>query len=70
LSKDNKKAMFRIHALVAEHFLNKPIEGEWFVNRYDKDLKNNRVDNLYWESKTVSLSNAGKIGGKISKRGA
>lgn len=69
LSVDNKKTMFRVHKLVAEHFIEKPLEGEWWVNRKDGDRTNNRVDNLYWEKESVSLSNAGKIGGKVSKRG-
>lgn len=71
LSKNDKKKMFRVHKLVAEHFIEKPEgyeDGIWFVNRKDKDLNNNRVDNLYWEKDTVSLSNAGKIGGKATKR--
>ena len=70
LSKDDRKTMIRVHRLVAEAFIEKPldIDGEWYVNRVDKDLDNNKVDNLYWEKDSVSLSNAGKIGGKKSKR--
>ena len=68
LSVDNKKTMYRVHKLVAEHFIEKPLEGKWFVNRKDGDRTNNKVDNLYWEKDSVSNSNAGKIGGKVSKR--
>lgn len=67
LSKDNKKKMHRVHRLVAEHFIENPNEYA-FVNRHNKDLKNNRADNLYWEDKGISLGNAGKIGGKVSKK--
>ncbi|MDO7487016.1 NUMOD4 domain-containing protein [Peribacillus frigoritolerans] len=68
LSMEDTKKMFRVHQLVALHFIDNP-NGYTFVNRLNKDLTNNRADNLYWETPFVSLGNAGKIGGKISKRG-
>lgn len=63
LSIYGKKTMYRIHKLVAEHFIEKPYEykdGIWFVNRKDGDPNNNRVDNLYWVKDIESLGKAGR----------
>lgn len=47
LRKPNVYKKFRIHCLVAIHFIEK-IEGKDYVNHKDKNRSNNTVDNLEW----------------------
>jgi hypothetical protein len=47
LFKDGKRG-FPVHKLVAEHFLPKPSKDHTYVLHLDKDLHNNKIDNLKW----------------------
>jgi len=47
ISKEVGSKTFRVHRLVAEHFL-PPIEGKSHVNHLDFDKLNNNISNLEW----------------------
>lgn len=47
LSKNNKRKIFKLHRLVAEHFLPNP-NNYPEINHIDFNKQNNRVDNLEW----------------------
>lgn len=47
LFKNGKKKYYRVHRIVAEHYLGKPIEGKC-VNHIDGNKLNNNVENLEW----------------------
>ena len=47
LHKDGKVKTFRIHRLVAQHFIPNP-DNLPEVNHIDEDKDNNRIDNLEW----------------------
>ncbi|MDO8492378.1 MAG: NUMOD4 domain-containing protein [bacterium] len=48
LSKNGKAKTHRIHRLVAEYFLEKPLKQATLVNHKDGNKMNNHVDNLEW----------------------
>ncbi|HDI3264805.1 TPA: HNH endonuclease [Vibrio cholerae] len=55
----------QIHLLVAEHFLTKPEDGlYWVVRHKDKDLSNNRADNLEYSTQTHVLKDTSSSMGK------
>ena len=55
LSKNNKQKTFKIHRLVALHFLEKPIDKKYNqVNHKDENKQNNRVDNLEWTTSKLN----------------
>ena len=47
ISNDEGKKHYLIHRLVAETFIPNP-DNKFQVNHKNKDIKNNRVDNLEW----------------------
>lgn len=51
---DNSRKTYYIHILVAETFLNKPLNAEQ-VNHIDKNRSNNHVDNLEWCTQLENL---------------
>ena len=59
---------FRVHRLVAEHFIPNP-EGKETVNHIDGNKENNSVDNLEWATRSEQLYHAYKLGTKKSQKG-
>jgi hypothetical protein len=57
LRKDGVGKMFRVHRLVAEHFIPNPHNLPQ-VNHKDKDKTNNHVDNLEWMSNQQNCEHA------------
>ena len=47
LSKDNIKTNYRVHRIVAEHFINNP-DNKPYVNHIDGNKSNNQYSNLEW----------------------
>lgn len=68
LSKNNKAKEFRMHRLVATHFIPNP-ENKETVNHIDGDKLNNRVDNLEWSTRHENMQHAYKLGLKKMHRG-
>ena len=76
--KDNSRKTYYIHILVAEMFLDKPIDAEQ-VNHLDKDRSNNHISNLEWCTQLENLEHqftntnksilakTNKTWGKVSK---
>lgn len=54
LWKDNKRKLFRVHRLVAMHFIPNP-ENKPMVCHKDDNRKNNHVDNLWWGTSKENL---------------
>lgn len=61
LSKNDKRALYRVHKLVANHFIEKP-ESHFQVNHKDGIRTNNHIDNLEWVSPSDNVLHAYKIG--------
>lgn len=61
LSKDYTKKTFRIHRLVATHFINNPYNLKE-VNHIDGNPKNNNVNNLEWCTRQQNTEHAWRIG--------
>ena len=55
LSRNNVSKSFRVHVLVAKHFLPNP-KGLTDINHKDEDKLNNRVDNLEWCTKSYNIN--------------
>ena len=66
LYKDNKKKMFRIHRLIALHYIENPNNYE-FVDHIDRDPKNNQIGNLRWVTISQNNRNATKVKNASSK---
>lgn len=63
LSKDGILKTFKVHRLVAEHFLPNP-GGLIEINHKDEDKSNNRFDNLEWCTRSYNVN----YGTRISKQ--
>ncbi|HDV4621062.1 TPA: HNH endonuclease, partial [Bacillus anthracis] len=61
LTKNNKKKTFRVHRLVAVHFLPNP-ENKPEVNHEDGNKENNNVGNLKWVTPKENMNHAYKFG--------
>lgn len=61
LSKNNKQRTFRIHILVARAFIPNP-ENKPEVNHIDGNKKNNKVNNLEWNTRSENELHAYKNG--------
>lgn len=68
LSQNGVRKSFRVHVLVAEHFIPKP-HGQVEVNHKDEDKLNNRVDNLEWCTKSYNLTYGTRIERQRAKVG-
>jgi hypothetical protein len=55
LCKNGKVRMFRVHTLVAKHFIPNP-EHLSEVNHKDEDKLNNRADNLEWCTRSYNIN--------------
>jgi len=68
LRKDGKAHDFRIHRLVALHFIENPHNKET-VNHKDGDKTNNHVDNLEWATREEQVQHSYDLGLKKAHRG-
>ena len=57
-----KKTAFRLHRLVAEHFIGRPCDGQTDVNHIDGNKQNNSVENLEWCTRSENMIHAIKTG--------
>lgn len=68
LSKNNKSKEFRMHRLVATHFIPNPDNKET-VNHIDGNKLNNHVDNLEWSTRHENMQHAYNLGLKEMHKG-
>lgn len=69
LSKNGIMKTFKVHVLVARHFLPNP-NGLTEINHKDEDKSNNKVDNLEWCTRSYNVnygSRTAKQRAKVSK---
>lgn len=57
LSKNGKATSFRVHRLVADHFIPN-VDNKPFVNHLDGDKTNNKVENLEWATEKENSEHA------------
>ena len=65
-----KKTMFRLHRLVAEHFIKKKSDMYTDINHIDGNKQNNTVDNLEWCTRSENMKHAIKTGLFYPRTGA
>lgn len=63
---NRKQKTFRVHTLVALHFLNNE-SGYNFVNHHNENKLDNRAENLFWTTNLKNNSRGASIGHKIRK---
>lgn len=59
---NGKKTAFRLHRLVAEHFIGDPLDYQTDVNHIDGNKQNNAVSNLEWCSRSENMVHAIRTG--------
>lgn len=57
-----KKTVFRLHRLVAEHFIGDPLPKETDVNHKDGNKQNNSASNLEWCTRSENMKHAIRTG--------
>ncbi|WP_298049678.1 NUMOD4 motif-containing HNH endonuclease [uncultured Bifidobacterium sp.] len=62
---DGKKVPYKVHRLVADHFIPNP-DGKPQVNHKNMDTLDNRVDNLEWCTNTENQQHARAHQGKLN----
>ena len=63
LCKDGKYKTIRVHRVVANNFLEYPIDGKKYeVNHIDRDRTNNRVDNLEYLTHKENVRHSSSVG--------
>ena len=67
LFKNNKPHTVRVHRAIAETFLGEHPGMD--VRHRDRDRTNNRVDNLYWTTRSETINDAFERGTKRPSRG-
>lgn len=65
-----KKTVFRLHRLVAEHFIGSPNATQTDVNHIDGNKQNNSASNLEWCTRSENMKHAIKTGLFYPKTGA
>ena len=68
ISINGKSYTYRIHRLVAEHFIPNP-DNKKTINHIDGDKTNNKVDNLEWADLSEQMIHAYKLGLKKPVQG-
>ena len=58
LCKDGKRKLFKIHRLIALHYIPNPNNYEE-VDHKDRNRQNNSIDNLRWVNRSVNQQNKG-----------
>lgn len=66
LCNDSKEKNFRLHRLVAEHFIDNPNNYKQ-VNHIDGNKQNNKADNLEWCTASYNIKDMYKRNGKYEK---
>jgi hypothetical protein len=56
LSKNGKKKNYRLHRLIAEHFITNP-ENKPTIDHIDRNISNNSLDNLRWATDKEQCDN-------------
>lgn len=57
-----KKTVFRLHRLVAEHFIGNPNKTKTDINHIDGNKRNNAAANLEWCTRSENMVHAIKTG--------
>lgn len=68
LQDQGRNTVWKVHRLVAEHFIDK-VEGKEIINHIDNDRTNNQVSNLEWCTPKENTSHMHKQGRNYSASG-
>lgn len=68
LYKNGKATAFRVHKLVARHFIGEPEKEYMSVGHYDNNKQNNHYTNLYWTTVQKNTQKAVTDGLMINKK--